>query len=129
MHVLVIEDFQEADSGLRGHLEKRGHIVEVVGCGIFDRNVLTWVGRYDAIVLDLIASEMDGIKLCRKLREEGCRITPILLISAIGSLNEKIAGLEAGADDVLFRFATLTEIESRLRVLFRLGASAKVGVS
>lgn len=125
MHVLIIEDFQETDSGLLNYLETRGHTVDAVGCGIFGRNSLTWISRYDAIVLDLIASEMDGIDQCRRLREEGCKLTPILLISAFASLYEIKVGLEAGADDILPRSATLQEIESHLQVLLRLRKGAK----
>jgi len=64
---------------------------------------------------------MDGITLCRKLREEGGKDTPVLMITARDSLEDKIAGLEAGADDYLVKPAELREVELRLRVLFRRG--------
>jgi DNA-binding response OmpR family regulator len=64
---------------------------------------------------------MDGITLCRKLREEGGKETPVLMITARDSLDDKIAGLEAGADDYLVKPAELREVELRLRVLFRRG--------
>jgi DNA-binding response OmpR family regulator len=129
MYVLIIEDFQDIDSGLRHYLETKGHTVDVVGGSIFGRNSLTWISQYDAIVLDLMASEMNGIALCRKLREEGCKVTPILMISAFHSLDEKLAGLVAGADDLLLKSATPREIEARLRVLLRLRSGAKVRTS
>jgi DNA-binding response OmpR family regulator len=80
---------------------------------------LALVNQYDAIVLDLTLPGLDGITLCRKLREEGGKDTPVLMITARDSLDDKIAGLEAGADDYLVKPAELREIELRLRVLLR----------
>src|SRR5512146_594641 len=99
-------------------LEAKGHVVDAAGDGITGMH-LALVNQYDAIVLDLMLPGMDGITLCRKLREEGGKDTPILMITARDSLDDKIVGLEAGADDYLVKPAELREIELRLRVLLR----------
>ncbi len=118
MRVLIIEDNRDLASNMFDFLEARGHVVDAAGDGITGMH-LALVNQYDAIVLDLMLPGMDGITLCRKLREEGGKDTPILMITARDSLDDKIAGLEAGADDYLVKPAELREIELRLRVLLR----------
>ena len=120
MRVLIIEDNRDLASNMFDFLETKGHIVDAAGDGITGMH-LALVNEYDAIVLDLMLPGMDGITLCRKLREEGGKDTPVLMITARDSLEDKIAGLEAGADDYLVKPAELREVELRLRVLFRRG--------
>ncbi|OIR16775.1 response regulator MprA [mine drainage metagenome] len=120
MRVLIIEDNRDLASNMFDFLESKGHVVDAAGDGISGMH-LALVNQYDAIVLDLMLPGMDGITLCRKLREEGGKDTPILMITARDSLDDKIAGLEAGADDYLVKPAELREVELRLRVLFRRG--------
>lgn len=118
MHVLIIEDNRDLASNMFDFLEAKGHVVDAAGDGITGMH-LALVNQYDAIVLDLMLPGLDGITLCRKLREEGGKDTPILMITARDSLEDKIVGLEAGADDYLVKPAELREVELRLRVLFR----------
>ncbi len=120
MRVLIIEDNRDLASNMFDFLEAKGHVVDAAGDGITGLH-LALVNHYDAIVLDLMLPGMDGITLCRKLREEGNKDTPILMITARDSLEDKIAGLEAGADDYLVKPAELREVELRLRVLLRRG--------
>jgi DNA-binding response OmpR family regulator len=120
MRVLIIEDNRDLASNMFDFLETKGHVVDAAGDGITGMH-LALVNEYDAIVLDLMLPGMDGITLCRKLREEGGKDTPVLMITARDSLEDKIAGLEAGADDYLVKPAELREVELRLRVLFRRG--------
>jgi DNA-binding response OmpR family regulator len=119
MHVLIVEDNEDIASNLFDFLGAKGHIVDVAGCGIAGRN-LALSTQYDAIVLDVTLPGMDGITLCRKLREAGSKTPPILMLSARDTPDDKIAGLEAGANDYLVKPVMLSEVESRLRVLFRL---------
>lgn len=121
MRVLIIEDNRDLASNMFDFLESKGHIVDAAGDGITGMH-LALVNQYDAIILDLMLPGMDGITLCRKLREEGGKDTPILMITARDSLDDKIAGLEEGADDYLVKPAELREIELRLRVLLRRGS-------
>lgn len=118
MRVLIIEDNRDLASNMFDFLEAKGHVVDAAGDGITGMH-LALVNQYDVIVLDLMLPGMDGITLCRKLREEGGKDTPVLMITARDSLDDKIAGLEAGADDYLVKPAELREIELRLRVLLR----------
>jgi len=118
MRVLIIEDNRDLASNMFDFLEAKGHVVDAAGDGITGLH-LALVNQYDVIVLDLMLPGMDGITLCRKLRVEGGKDTPILMITARDSLEDKIAGLEAGADDYLVKPAELREVELRLRVLFR----------
>ena len=120
MRVLIIEDNRDLASNMFDFLEAKGHIVDAAGDGVTGMH-LALVNQYDAIVLDLMLPGMDGITLCRKLREEGGKDTPTLIITARDSLDDKIAGLEAGADDYLVKPAELREVELRLRVLLRRG--------
>jgi DNA-binding response OmpR family regulator len=120
MRVLIIEDNRDLASNMFDFLETKGHVVDAAGDGITGMH-LALVNEYDAIVLDLMLPGMDGVTLCRKLREEGGKDTPVLMITARDSLEDKIAGLEAGADDYLVKPAELREVELRLRVLFRRG--------
>ncbi len=118
MRILIIEDNCDLASNMFDFLEARGHIPDAAGDGVTGLH-LAMVNQYDAVVLDLMLPGMDGITLCRKLREEGGKTTPILMITGRDSLDDKIAGLEAGADDYLIKPAELREVELRLRVLHR----------
>lgn len=121
MHVLIIEDNRDLASNMFDFLEAKGHVVDAAGDGITGLH-LAVVNQYDAIVLDLMLPGIDGITLCKKLRMEAGKSTPILMITARDSLDDKIVGLEAGADDYLVKPAELREVELRLRVLLRRGS-------
>lgn len=120
MRVLIIEDNRDLAANLFDFLEAKGHVVDAAGDGITGLH-LAVVNQYDAIVLDLMLPGMDGITLCRKLRSEGGKDTPVLMMTARDALDDKIAGLEAGADDYLVKPIELREVELRLRVLTRRG--------
>lgn len=122
MHVLIIEDNRDLASNMFDFMEAKGHVVDAAGDGITGLH-LAVVNDYDAIVLDLMLPGMDGITLCNKLRTEAGKNTPILMITARDELEDKIIGLEAGADDYLVKPAELREVELRLRVLQRRGGS------
>ncbi len=118
MRVLIIEDNSDLASNMFDFLENKGHIPDAAGDGVTGLH-LAIANQYDAIVLDLMLPGMDGITLCRKLRSEGGKTTPVLIITGRDTLDDKIAGLEAGADDYLIKPAELREVELRLRVLYR----------
>lgn len=120
MRILIIEDNRDLASNMFDFLEAKGHTVDAAGDGITGLH-LALVHHYDAIVLDVMLPGMDGITLCKKLRHEGGKNTPILMITARDSLDDKIFGLEAGADDYLVKPCELREVELRLRVLNRRG--------
>jgi len=118
LRVLIIEDNRDLAANMYDFLEAKGHIPDAAEDGITGMN-LALINDYDVIVLDLMLPGMDGITLCRKLREEGGKTTPILMITGRDSLNDKLAGLEAGADDYLTKPAELREVELRLKALHR----------
>jgi DNA-binding response OmpR family regulator len=120
MRVLIIESNADLASNLFDFLEAKRHVPDVARDGITGLH-LALVNQYDAIVLDLKLPRMDGITLCRKLRKECGRNTPILIIAESNALEDKIAVLEAGGDDYLIKPAELHEVEVRLRVLHRRG--------
>jgi DNA-binding response OmpR family regulator len=120
MRVLIVEDNYDLASNLQDYLQTESHEVEVARDGISGMH-LALVKQFDAIVLDLMIPGMDGITLCRKLREEANKNTPILIMTARDSLDDKIIGLEAGADDYLVKPVEMREIDMRLRVLSRRG--------
>lgn len=118
LRVLVIEDSQDLAANLVDFLNAKGHLVDAAADGVTGLH-LAVTHEYDAIVLDLILPGMDGITLCRKLREEAGRGTPVLMLTARDSLDDKIIGLESGADDYVVKPFALRELEARLRALAR----------
>jgi DNA-binding response OmpR family regulator len=99
------------------YFEPRGHILDFVGDGISGLHFAS-TKQFDAIILDLMLPGLDGLTLCTRLREAG-KQTPILMLTARDSLNDKIAGLEAGADDYMVKPFSLREVEARLMALVR----------
>jgi len=118
MRLLIIEDNRDIAANLTDFLSARGHVVDLAGDGVVGLH-LALVNDYDAIVLDLMLPGMDGLTLCRKLRGEASRHTPVLMLTARDSLDDKLLGLEAGADDYVVKPYALREVEARLRTITR----------
>jgi DNA-binding response OmpR family regulator len=120
MDVLLIEDNRDLAGNLLDHLEACGHRVDWAADGLSGLHLAS-SKTFDAIVLDLGLPGLDGIGLCRRLREEGIA-TPILVLTARGELDDKLLGLEVGADDYLVKPLSLRELEARLRAHARRAA-------
>lgn len=118
MRLLIIEDNRDIAANLTDYLSARTHVVDVAGDGVGGLH-LALTNDYDAIVLDLMLPGMDGLTLCRKLRGEAGRDTPVLMLTARDSIDDKILGLEAGADDYVVKPFALREVEARLRTITR----------
>lgn len=118
MRLLIIEDNRDIAANLTDYLSPRGHVVDLAGDGISGLH-LAITNDYDAIVLDLILPGMDGISLCRNLRGAAGKPTPVLMLTARDSLDDKILGLEAGADDYVVKPYALREVEARLKTIVR----------
>lgn len=118
MRLLVIEDNQDLAANLLDYLEGRGHEVDHAGDGITGLHLAVH-NEYEAIILDLMLPGMDGLTLCRKLRGEADKQTPVLILTARDALDDKIAGLEAGADDYVIKPFALREVEARLHTIAR----------
>ncbi|HPA01080.1 MAG TPA: response regulator transcription factor [Chiayiivirga sp.] len=123
MRILVIEDNTDIAANLGDYLEDRGHTVDFAADGITGLHRAV-VDRFDAIILDLNLPGMDGLEVCRKLRQEAHKDTPVLMLTARDALEQKLAGFESGADDYLVKPFALQELDARLGVLLRRGRGA-----
>jgi DNA-binding response OmpR family regulator len=116
--ILVVEDNRNLSEMMGEYLEARGFSVDYAGDG-HDGYRLAVDNSYDVIVLDLMLPRMDGVELCRKLRNEAKKSTPVLMLTARDTLQDKVIGLDAGADDYLVKPFAIQELEARLRALIR----------
>lgn len=121
MKILVVEDDERISDAVVEYLSDSHYAVEAVYDGQSAWELLE-VFNYDMILLDVMMPIMDGMTLCRKLRKKGLSI-PILMLTAKDTLNDKIEGLDAGADDYLIKPFELEELSARIRALLRRGAS------
>ncbi len=120
MRVLVVEDEVRMASMLKRGLEEEGYSIDVAPDGVDG----LWLGTenpYDAIVLDVNLPGIDGFEVCRKLREQE-RWAPVIMLTARGDVQDRIRGLDSGADDFLPKPFSFGELTSRLRALIRRGA-------
>lgn len=117
MRVLVVEDEHRIANSIKKGLEQERYAVDVTfnGSDGFD---LASTEDYDVIILDLLLPGMDGLEVCRKLREEG-KHTPILILTAKGQIQDKVTGLDSGADDYLIKPFSFEELLARVRALIR----------
>lgn len=118
MRVLVIEDNQDIVSNFCEYLGARGHLVDSARDGLTGMHQAAST-VYDVIVLDVMLPGMDGITLCRSLREKACKDTPVLMLTARDSVEDRVTGFEAGADDYVIKPFSLREVEARLHALMR----------
>lgn len=121
MKILVVEDDERISDAVVEYLSDSHYAVEAVYDGQSAWELLE-VFTYDMILLDVMMPNLDGMTLCRRLRSKGINI-PILMLTARDTLNDKIEGLDAGADDYLIKPFELEELSARIRALLRRGAS------
>lgn len=117
MHILLVEDNRDLAQNIFDYFEAKGHTIDLAEDGISGLH-LAASNPYDVIILDLMLPGIDGMTLCRRLREAGKQM-PVLMLTARDSLDDKIAGLEAGADDYVVKPFALREVEARLAALVR----------
>jgi len=117
MRVLVVEDDQEAARLLARGLREEGWVVDVAHSGETGDEMAS-VNSYDAIVLDWLLPDRDGIAVCRSLRARGLHV-PILLLTARDAVEDRVLGLNAGADDYLTKPFAFAELLARLHALLR----------
>ncbi len=118
MRVLVVEDEVKIASALKRGLEHGGYAVDMVHDGDSGYSYAS-DSDYDAIVLDrMLPGNMNGTELCQKLRDDGVH-TPILMLTARGTIGDKVEGLNAGADDYLVKPFSFDELTARVRALLR----------
>lgn len=118
MHLLLIEDHADIAANIAEFFEARGDIVEHASDGVSGLHA-AMESEHDAIVLDLLLPGLDGLGLCRQLRQAGRTRVPVLMLTAKDLLSDKIEGFEAGADDYLVKPFSLAELDARLKALVR----------
>lgn len=123
MRVLVVEDEKKTASFVRKALQAEGFAVDVCLNGD-DALAAARATPFDGIVLDIMLPGRDGLSVLRQLRERK-NVTPVLLLSARGEVNERVEGLNAGADDYLPKPFELVELVARVRALTRRGGETK----
>lgn len=117
MKLLIVEDASRLRNMLGKALARQGHTVALAGDGEAGWELLD-AGDYDAVVLDIMLPGLDGLALLRRLRERG-RDTPVLLLTARDSVDDRVLGLSSGADDYLIKPFALAELAARLDALVR----------
>uniref|UniRef100_UPI0018E5A2F3 response regulator n=1 Tax=Cyanothece sp. BG0011 TaxID=2082950 RepID=UPI0018E5A2F3 len=122
MKILVVEDDENIIIPIEEYLDEQNYIVEVASDGQAAREFLD-VFDYDLIVLDIMLPKLDGISLCQQLRANGCK-TPILMLTARDTIQDRVKGLDAGADDYLIKPFDLEELSARVRALLRRGETS-----
>jgi len=118
VRILIIEDDREIAANLYDYLGARGHAVDHAADGVTGLH-LAVTQDYDVLLLDLSLPGMSGLDVCRRLRSEARRDTPVLMLTARDTLDDKLAGFEHGADDYLVKPFALKEVEARLIALHR----------
>ena len=120
MRVLVVEDEKKVASFIKKGLQQEGYAVDTVHEGADAvRNAFAF--DYDLVVLDLMLPKKSGLDVLREIRSKKNRL-PVLVLTAKGTLDEKVAGLDAGADDYLIKPFAFAELSARIRALLRRGS-------
>ena len=117
MKLLVVEDDSEAGAYLKRALSEAGHSVDQVADGR-EGLLLAAAESYDVIVLDRMLPKMDGLAIVRTIRASGVK-TPVLLLTALGGIDDRVEGLEAGGDDYLVKPFAIAELMARVNALAR----------
>lgn len=123
MHVLVVEDERRVAAFVQRGLKEEGYAVDVAYEG---EEALDWAAatEYDLILLDVLLPKKNGFEVCRELRRRGER-APILMLTARDSVDDRVQGLDSGADDYLVKPFAFQELLARLRALLRRGGAVE----
>jgi two-component system, OmpR family, response regulator len=117
MHLLIVEDDFRLASVMKRVLEDEGHVVDLASNGA-DGLDLALIGDFDAITLDVMLPKLDGFEVCRGIRSAG-KSTPVLMLTSREGLQDRVLGLNSGADDYLAKPFAFEELMARLRALGR----------
>jgi two-component system OmpR family response regulator len=126
MHILVVEDEVKMAALIRRGLTEQGLTADVAPTGE-KALIMAGAATYDAVVLDVILPGIDGFDACRRLREDGIW-APVLMLTARGAVEDRVAGLDGGADDYLTKPFSFAELLARLRALVRRGQSERPAI-
>ena len=120
MRILIVEDQPEILQNIADYLELKGYLVDCAYDGLGGLH-LAITQPFDLIILDLMLPGMDGITLCQRLRQEARLQTPIIMLTARDSVDDKLTGFQAGADDYLVKPFSLPELHARVEAVLRRG--------
>jgi DNA-binding response OmpR family regulator len=126
MRVLIVEDNPRLRNSVKLSLEESGYVVDGAIDGV-EGQEMAELTPYDAIILDIMLPRRDGLEVCRNLRKARLR-APILLLTARDAVEDRVKGLDSGADDYLVKPFSIDELEARLRALMRRDAPDKSGL-
>jgi two-component system OmpR family response regulator len=126
VRVLIVEDEPKMAALVRRGLSEQGSVADVAARGE-DALWMAGATAYDAIVLDVMLPGIDGFETCRRLREAGVW-APVLMLTARGEVEDRVAGLDGGADDYMVKPFALAELGARLRALVRRGPRERPAV-
>jgi len=117
MHILIVEDERRMAQRIRRVLSEERHSVDLAHDG---RTGLDLAGSdtYDLVILDLMLPEIDGLEVCRQMRSDGVK-TPVMMLTARGAVEDRVAGLNRGADDYLIKPFAMEELLARVNALLR----------
>lgn len=124
MRILVIEDNRDILANVLDYLQLKGFVVDCAQDGLSGLHLAS-VGHYDLLVLDIMLPGLDGYQLCRRLREDGGNMVPILMLTARDALDDRLAGLNAGADDYLLKPFALSELVARIEAILRRSSGSR----
>lgn len=126
MRILVIEDDDKIQTNISKELRRDGHTVDSASTG--PEGAKLWESnRYDAVVLDIMLPEKNGIDILKHMRNKG-DLTPVLVLSAKGAVDDRVVGLECGADDYMAKPFSFTELSARLHAITRRTQTSQPGV-
>lgn len=125
MRILLIEDNHRLSDSLRATLNEDGYAVDAAYDGL-EGEEMALLTPFDIIVLDIMLPKRDGIEVCRSLRDQK-NTTPILMLTARDALDDRVLGLDSGADDYLVKPFEIKELRARLRALLRREMGNKTG--
>jgi DNA-binding response OmpR family regulator len=125
MRILLIEDNRRLSDSLKATLIEDGYAVDAAYDGVEGED-MALLTSYDIIILDIMLPKRDGIEVCRSLRDQK-RLTPILMLTARDALDDRVLGLDSGADDYLVKPFEIKELRARLRALLRRESGNKSG--
>ena len=118
MRILVIEDNRDILANVLDYLELKGYVVDCAQDGLGGLH-LAATEHYDLIVLDVMLPGIDGYQVCKRLREDTGRDTPIIMLTARDALDDRLQGLRSGADDYLVKPFALSELVARIEAVLR----------
>ncbi|QSX76790.1 response regulator transcription factor [Lysobacter arenosi] len=118
MRALIVEDNRDICGNIATYLEKLGYVLDFAHDGVAAMN-LALTNPFDVIVLDLMIPRMDGLTFCQRLRSDAEIETPVLMLTARDTLDDRLKGFDAGADDYLVKPFALQELHARIRALYK----------